>query len=279
MFLGIDKALREKNPKLHKKIPKFFIRWVERLIHQNEMNRFVEENINASSIEFATKGIDFFGATLKVVNEENIPKTGRYIVVSNHPLGGIDGLALISAVGKYRKDIKFPVNDLLMQITPMHEVFIPVNKHGKNSQNVVQQLNDVFASDEVVLYFPAGLCSRKQNGIVQDLDWKKTVITKAKEYKRDIIPAYFEGKNSNRFYNIANWRKKLGIKANLEMIFLPDEAFRQKGKELIVIFGTSISHQQFDPTKSEKEWAEWLKKEVYSLRNELKNDGKIDNAY
>lgn len=274
MFLEVDRALREKNPKLHKKIPKFLIRWVERLIHQDAMNGFVEENINASSIEFATKGIDFFGATLKVIHEENIPKTGRYIVVSNHPLGGIDGLALISAIGKYRKDIKFPVNDLLMQITPMHEVFIPVNKHGRNDQGAARQLNDVFASDELILYFPAGLCSRKQNGVVRDLEWKKTIIAKAKEYKRDIIPACFEGKNSNRFYNIANWRKKLGIKTNFEMIFLPDEAFRQKGKELIVIFGRSISHRQFDQTKSEKEWAEWLKEEVYHLRNELKENGK-----
>ena len=273
MFLDVDKALREKNPKLYKRIPKFLIRWIERLIHQDEMNGFLKENIDRSSIEFATKTIDFFGVKFKAIQEENIPKTGRYIVVCNHPLGGIDGMALISAVGKQRKDIKFPVNDLLMQLTPMHEVFIPVNKHGRNTQNAAQQLNDVFASDEMILYFPAGLCSRKQNGIVRDLAWKKTIIAKAKEYQRDIIPAYFEGENSNRFYNIANWRKKLGIKVNIEMIFLPDEAFRQKGKELFVIFGRSISYQQFDQTKNEKEWAEWLKNEVYELKNEL-NDGK-----
>jgi putative hemolysin len=271
MFLEVDKALREKNPKLHKRIPKFLIRRLERLIHQDEMNKFIQENENISSIEFAIKGMrDFFGTKMKALHEENIPKTGRYIVVCNHPLGGLDGLGLISVVGKHRKDVKFPVNDLLMQLTPMHEVFIPVNKHGRNSQEAAQQLNDVFASDELVLYFPAGLCSRKQNGVVKDLEWKKTIIAKAKEYQRDIIPAYFEGKNSNRFYNIAYWRKKLGIKANIEMIFLPDEAFRQKGKELIVIFGKSISYQQFDQTKSEKEWAEWLKNEVYNLKNELR---------
>ncbi len=274
MFLEVDRALREKNPGLYKKIPKFLIRKVERLIHQDAMNSFMDENINASSIEFATKGIDFFGATLRVEQEENIPKSGRYIIVSNHPLGGIDGLALISAIGKYREDIKFPVNDLLMQITPMHEIFIPINKHGRNSQEAAQQMNEVFASDDVILYFPAGLCSRKQNGIIRDLEWKKTIITKAKEYQRDIIPAYFEGQNSNRFYNISNWRKKLGIKINIEMIFLPDEAFKQKGKELIVIFGKPISYQKFNQSKSEKEWAEWLKEEVYRLEKEIRKDGK-----
>ena len=267
MLLDVNQVLLTKNPKLHRKIPAFLIRWVEKLIHQDEMNQFVESHFHESSIDFATHGVDFFGATVKVIQEENIPRTGRQIIVSNHPLGGLDGVALVSVVGKHRKDIKFPVNDILMQITPMKDVFVPINKHGRNKQESVKELNSIFASDNVILYFPAGLCSRKQKGIIEDLEWKRTIISKARDYERDIIPAYFDGRNSNRFYNIANLRQFLHIKPNLEMVLLPDESCRQKGKTVSLTFGTPISYSIFDQTKTDAEWASWLKNEVYALKN------------
>ena len=266
-FLDVGQVFKDKNPQLYRKIPRFVIRWIERLIHQDEMNGFMDEHIHDSSIDFATYGVDFFGAKLCINQEENIPRIGRQILVSNHPLGGLDGLALVRAVGKYRSDIKFPVNDLLMQLTPMKDVFTPVNKHGRNQQYAIKELNDIFASDNLILYFPAGLCSRKQNGVICDLEWKKTVITKAKEYSRDIIPVYFDGQNSNRFYNIANLRKRLKIKINLEMILLPDESFRQKGKTVTVTFGKPISYTLFDSTKTDMEWTAWLKEQVYALKD------------
>lgn len=267
MFLDVNKVIKSKSPGLHEKIPRFVIRWIEKIIHQDEMNGFMEEHIHDSSVDFATHAIAFFKATISVENPENIPRAGRYIVVSNHPLGGIDGLALISTVGQYRKDIKFPVNDILMQITPMRDIFVPINKHGKNKQEVIMQFNEIFESDDLILYFPAGLCSRRQKEGIRDLQWKKTVIAKARETHRDIIPVFFDGRNSNRFYNLSYWRTRLGIKANLEMIFLPDEAFRQKGKNFNIIFGKPISYTQFDNTKDDQEWANWLKKQVYALTN------------
>lgn len=269
-FLDVETAFKSKSPAAHKYIPRFIFRWIEKLIHQDAMNGYMERHINDSSVDFATHAMDFFQVSIHAKNEENIPKTGRKIIVSNHPLGGIDGLALISIVGKYRSDIKFPVNDLLMQITPMRDIFVPINKHGRNNSNAIQQFNDIFESDDLVLYFPAGLCSRKQNGKIYDLPWKKTIITKAKETQRDIVPVFFDGKNSNRFYNIANWRKKLGIKANLEMVFLPDEAFKQKDNHFNVIFGKPIPYTFFDESKSDKEWANWIKEQVYTLQIEDK---------
>lgn len=267
MFLDVSRAFEAKNPKWYRRIPKFMFRWVERLIHQDDMNGFMAKHMEDSSIDFATHAIDFFEAELRVRHEENIPSSGRQIVVSNHPLGGLDGLALISVLGKFRQDIKFPVNDLLMQITPMQDVFIPINKHGRNNQNAVRDLNDVFASDDLILYFPAGLCSRRQKGVIADPEWKKTIVTKAREYRRDIIPAYFDGRNSNRFYNIANIRKKLKININIEMVLLPDEAFRQKGKVITVTFGPLIPYSRLDNSKSDQEWTLWLRDKVYALKN------------
>ncbi|MDR2979511.1 MAG: 1-acyl-sn-glycerol-3-phosphate acyltransferase [Bacteroidales bacterium] len=265
-FIDLNMAFAEKSPALHRKIPGFFIRYVERLIHQDEMNGFMEAHINDLSIDFATAGLDFFQVSLQVFGEENIPASGRKIVVSNHPLGGLDGLALISVLGRYRSDIKFPVNDLLMQLTPMKDIFIPINKHGRTNVEATNQFNDAFASDDLILYFPAGLCSRKIDGKIQDLEWKKSIISKAKEYERNIVPAFFDGQNSRRFYRLANLRRKFGIKINLEMALLPDEAFRQKGNVINVIFGEEIPYCHFDDTRSDKAWAEWLKDEVYALK-------------
>ena len=267
MRIDVEEAFKQKNPKLHRKIPGFVFNKIRRLIHEEGINKFINEYENEPPIPFAIHGLeDLFKVNIEVINEENMPKTGRYIIVSNHPLGGLDGLAMISLLGRYRSDIKLPVNDLLMQIKPLHGVFTPINKHGRNRQGAIQQLNDIFSSDDLVIYFPAGLCSRKQKGKICDLDWKKTIITKAKEYQRDIIPVYFDGKNSNRFYNLANFRKKIGIKSNIEMIYLPDEMFRQTGKKFTIVFGNEIKYTTFDNSKSEMQWAQWLKEQVYDLQ-------------
>ncbi|HNW67511.1 MAG TPA: 1-acyl-sn-glycerol-3-phosphate acyltransferase [Bacteroidales bacterium] len=271
MYIDTAKIVKNKNLKIYKRIPKFLFRWLACIIHQDEINDFLSKHGNEDPIPFAESTMDFFDAKLQVINEENIPKTGRYIVVSNHPLGGLDGVGYISLMGKYRSDIKFPVNDLLMNLTPMHGVFIPINKHGKQNTNAIRDLNATFASDDLILYFPAGLCSRKQKGKICDLEWKQTIISKAKEYERDIIPAYFDGKNSNRFYRIANIRKFLGIKFNIEMLLLPDEMFRQKEKILSITFGKPISYKTFTTEKTNKEWAAWLKEQTYALQLDKNN--------
>ena len=264
--IDVKQTIASKNKKLAKWLPHFTIRWVEKLIHQDEMNQFLVKHEHDNAIDFARHVIeDFAQASISVVNEEKIPKEGRYIVVSNHPLGAIDGLALVSLLGKYRTDIKFPVNDLLMAIEPMRTIFIPINKHGRNNTDAAKELHNTFASNDLVLYFPAGLCSRKIDGNIQDLEWKKTIIQKAITYQRDIIPVYFEGRNSERFYRIANWRKKLGIKVNLEMILLPDEMTKQKGKNFTITFGDPISYTMFDNSKNHKEWAAWLRKQTLNL--------------
>lgn len=265
-LLDVSEALRSKNPKLYRWTPQFAIRAIERLIHQDEMNQLVDDNFDDSSIDFAHHIVEYFQVGLNIRGEEHIPRTGRYIVASNHPLGGLDGMAMISTLGQYRSDIKCPVNDLLMQVKQMHQVFMPINKHGRNSMGSMKQLEDVFASDELILYFPAGLCSRKQNGVIRDLDWKKTVITKARQFQRDIIPVHFDGRNSNRFYNLANLRKKLGIKVNIEFILLPDEMFRQRGQQFTITFGAPIPYTTFDHSHTDAEWANWLKEQVYTLK-------------
>jgi putative hemolysin len=203
--------------------------------------------------------------TYQVEGLENLSLDGHYLFASNHPLGGLDGMILIHTLGQKYPVVKFPVNDLLMYIKQLHPVFIPVNKHGAQTMDYAKQLDEAYNSQAQILYFPAGLCSRKQHGVIQDLDWKKSFISKAIKHQRDVVPVYFSGRNSNFFYNLAKIRAFLGIKANIEMLYLVDEMFKQKGKNISVKIGKPISYQTFDKSRTPQLWASWLKARVYEM--------------
>jgi len=263
--IDLEEIIRGKNPKLLKLIPGFILKYIKRIIHQNQVNDLLEKYKEKEGIDFVECILSDFGANINVINDKNIPATGRYIMASNHPLGGLDGMALMLVVGKAgRCDIVFPVNDLLLYLRNLKVLFIPINKHGKNIENKTL-LDDTFASDVIVLYFPAGLCSRKQKGKILDLEWKNTFIKKAIQFQRDIIPVHIDGSNSNFFYNLANWRKRLGIKTNIEMLYLVDEMFNQKNKDVNITFGKPISYKTFDNRFKTKEWAKLMKEHVYKL--------------
>jgi len=293
-FIDVEQLIASKNPRLLKILPKFIFSWLKKIVHQEEINGYIYRNRDKFGLEFIDAILEEFGVkseisipfdatnltTITTLTDSSthqlisssahdlttlISPSGRYIVASNHPLGGMDGMALIQVVGKVRKDIVFPVNDLLTSIPGLKPLFIPINKHGKNNENV-DIIENTFASGQVVLYFPAGLVSRKhKGGIIKDLEWKKTFITKARKYKRDIIPVYISGRNSNFFYNLAYWRGKLGIRANIEMLFLVDEMAKQKGKTIKMVFGQPIPYTTFDRSKSDTQWAEFVKEQVYEL--------------
>jgi len=270
-FIDLEKVISSKSPKLLKYIPSFIMNYLKKTLHVDELNGAIYRNREKMGVDFATVILEEFQARINVFNEHLIPRTGRYIIASNHPLGGLDGMALISVIGKVRKDLIFPVNDLLLFLPTLKPIFIPVNKVGFNCAENARLLHQTFASDKMVLYFPAGLCSRKNVGKIMDLDWKKTFISKAKEYQRDVIPVFIEGQNSNFFYNLSNIRKKFGIKANIEMLYLVDEMYKQKNKNINIIIGEPVSYNTFDKSKSDKEWANDLKKKVYELGGKYKS--------
>ena len=260
--IDVEQVLYSKNPALKKTIPGFIIKYLKRIVHQDELNEFLRRSGHLKDAEFIEAGLEFFNIKYNVSGVENIPATGRYIFVSNHPLGGLDGLVFIYELSKYFKELKFPVNDILMNIKNLSGIFLPVNKHGIQGREAARMIEEAYASDSQILYFPAGLCSRKKRGIIKDLQWHKSFISKAVQHKRDIVPAFFSGRNSDFFYNLSNFRNFLGIKANIEMLYLADEMFRQKGKEIDLVFGKTIPWQTFDKSKTPLEWAEWVKGKV-----------------
>jgi len=266
-LVDLDRVIYNKSPRLSKLLPKLFIRYLKRVIHQDDINYLVDINKDYYGLEFVNNTLKEMGIEYSVEGSENIPSSGRYIFASNHPLGGLDGLVFISELGKYFKEIRFFVNDLLLNIKNFDPIFIPVNKHGRQSLDYVKQIEKVYDSDAQILHFPAGLCSRKIKGKIVDLEWKKSFIAKAIKHKRDIVPVHFAGKNSNFFYNFANIRKTIGIKLNIEMIYLPGEMFNQKNKHIVLRFGRPISYKTFDKSLTYSGWAEKIKEKVYSLGN------------
>lgn len=265
--IDVEKVIANKNPKLLKRIPKFIIRYLKRIIRQNEINAFLSLHGDKTGLEFIDAGLNYLGITYEVKGIENI-QNNRYIFAANHPLGGLDGMVLMNEIGKKFKDIRFLSNDFLMNVPNVKEFFIPINKVGKQSLSYAKTLDMNFASNAQMLYFPAGLCSRKVDGKIIDLEWKKTFIQKAVQHERDVIPVYFYGKNSGFFYTLAKIRAFLKIKFNIEMLYLPNEMFKQKGKNIKLIIGKPIPFHTFDKSKKPLEWAKLVKQFVYKIKDD-----------
>lgn len=263
--INIKALFKEKNPRLAALLPGFVYRYINRIGHIDECNEIIALYGNQQGAEFAQSTVGYFNVTEEVKGLENVPTSGRFIFVANHPLGGFDALLLISNVYKRVGDLRFLVNDVLLKITPLSNIFVPINKHGGHSREAVQQIEKTYRSDVQILIFPAGLASRKINGQVTDTDWKKHFIQKAVEHHRDVIPVHISGQNSNFFYRLANLRKALGIKWNLEMFYLSDESFRHKKSKFTLTFGKPIPWQRFDSSKTQKEWADSVRDILYKL--------------
>lgn len=263
--VDVREAFYSRNPRVARLIPGFVYWYIERIVHQNEMNEFLKVHGKKTGIDFINAVIEDFNVKITVEGENNIPKKGKFQFVANHPLGGFDGMVLMHIISRYFKKIKFLVNDILMNILNIEELFIPVNTFGRQSVEYARRIDSEYASDAQILNFPAGICSRKNRGRIIDLEWKKSFISKSIQYKRDIVPVFFGGRNSNFFYNLSNIRKALGIKTNIELFFLADEMYRQKNKTVSVIFGQPVPYKTFSKERNHQEWAKWVKDKVYAL--------------
>ena len=265
-YIDVERMIGSKGVR----VPKIAVGLIEKILHVKELNEGIYLNREYFGLPFVYRFVEGkephnLGITIQTVGEENIPTDGNPMIVGNHPLGGPDGLALMAAVGHKRQDIQFPVNDFLLYLPGLRELFVPIDKVNKTK--AIATLESAFAAHNALLYFPAGACSRRQQGVIKDLEWKPTFIKKAVRYQRDIVPVYTDARNSNRFYRIANLRKRLGIKFSYEMVLLPGEMYAQRGNTFTLTFGHPIPWQTFDRSHSAYEWAQLLKEHVYRLKD------------
>ncbi|MFA5325397.1 MAG: 1-acyl-sn-glycerol-3-phosphate acyltransferase [Bacteroidales bacterium] len=267
MYIDVEKVIFSKSPYWAKHSPRFLINYLKKIIHQNEINELLSKYYGTQGVEFATNVLKYLNVNYNVHNTIKFNSDRRYIFVSNHPLGGFDGIVLLSYIGSIFPKLKFVVNDLLMHIEPLKPLFVPVNKLGKMNQEYVKQIKETYSSDSQILYFPAGLCSRLIKGKIQDLEWKKSFLKNAIKYDRDIIPIFFSGHNSKFFYRLAKLRKFLGIKFNIEMMYLPNEMFKQKNSTFDIYFGNPIPVSTFTKEHSIEEWIHYIRDKAYGTYN------------
>lgn len=267
-LIDLEKVIANKAPKIRKKIPTFIIRMLERLICQKAMNEIIARNYECKGASFAKAMSKDLGVTYSVNGMENLQKDGHYMFVSNHPLGAFDGVSYIAVFGDFFPKIKVIVNELLMYIEPLQSVFLPVNTMGRQKRSDMEALQKEYNDPETQLIsFPAGFCSRYIDGKIQDIEWKKSVIKQCVDSKRDIVPMYFDGRNSTTFYALEWIRRKLGMKFNIGLILLPRQMMKTaRGKHFKIYIGKPIPYQHFNQSKTDTQWAQWLREECYKLK-------------
>ena len=269
--INIDKILHDKMGDKAKFVPRPLVSWLKRILHQDEVNRYLWESRHLTGTEWLEECVRYLDMTLEVVGSENLPDKddGRlYTFVSNHPLGGADGVALGSIIGRhYDSKFRYLVNDILMNLPGLAPLCIPINKTGGQARSFPAMVKAGFESDNHILMYPAGLCSRRRNGEVRDLPWSKTFIVKSVQYQRDVVPIHFGGQNSDFFYKLANFSDKYVKKVNIAMIYLVDEMYKNVHKTFKVTIGKPIPWQTFDKSRTPAEWAQYVQDIVYKLPN------------
>jgi len=264
-LIDLDFVLKSRTPRFYKWFPRFFVNYLKRLIRQQEINEIITAYPDAEGIDFVIKILKHLNVTVTYSGFENLDDNKKYVFASNHPLGGLDGLAVLQVVGSKYTGVKAFINDLLLNIEGLIPVFQGVDVFKRNTKEHLRQIDELYNGDKQVIVFPAGMVSRKINKIVQDMEWKKSFLSKAIQFKRDVIPVYVDGKNTNFFYNFAKFREFLGFKFNIELIFLPGEFFKYKNKNINIIFGKPIPWEFFDKSKSVDEWVLYVRNESYKL--------------
>ena len=268
--IDLDAVLQGKMGKKARWVPRPAVSWLKKTIHQDEVNDFLWESRGLTGTPWLKATMKYLDMVLEIEGAENLPSKddGRlYTFVSNHPLGGIDGVALGSIIGEHYDDnFRYLVNDLLMNLPGLAPLCIPINKTGKQSRDFPAMVEAGFRSDHHMLMFPAGICSRKgSDGQIRDIDWKKTFVSKSVETHRDVVPIHFGGRNSEKFYRIANLGDRLKLKFTIATLWLVDEMYKNVGKTFRVTIGKPIPWQTFDKSKSPVQWAQWVREQVYSL--------------
>lgn len=266
-FIDIRKLIKSKNPRLLKWLPGFVIKYFEKILHQDEINQFLIDHKDFYDIEFCHALMKYFNIKVIIDGIEKIPSNERIVIVMNHPLGGMDAMAFISGVAKIRQDYKFIVNDLLLNLKNLQGLFLGVNKFGKNDGTIRNKIDNLFESDETVCIFPAGKVSRRMKGNIADLEWKKTFVTLSRKYNRKIVPVYIDGELSGFFYRLFEFRQRLGIKTNIEMMYLADEMFKQRNKTIRFFVRDCIDLDNYFSNESDRDVSERIRNILYDIKS------------
>ncbi len=265
-LINIEKTIRSQKNKTVRNMPKFVINILRKIMHENWFNEIITYDKDKFGVDFVRANSKFMNLNIPIKNNDNVPDSGRFIFVCNHPVGGPDFTAVIWAISEKFYNIKVITNELLQAVTNFGDLFLPVSVFGKTTTESKKKIDIALQSDAQLVTFPAGRVSRKTKGIIKDKEWHRSFVRFAVEYKRDVIPVFIDAVNSKLFYRIATIRRFFGIKANLELFMLPHEAYNKQNTTIGIIFGKPIHYETFKDNKTHKEWAQYVKEIVYKLK-------------
>lgn len=244
-MVNIQREISLKFPSLLKlpfiiKKPIFEI--IKRIIHENEINNFLQSKEKLSPFDFIDAVLEYFNFSYKVSSNqiENIPPSGRVIIIANHPLGALDALSLIHLIQKVRSDVRVVANDVLAQIDQLKPILLSIDAFGlKTSKETIEQIYTSLDSEQAVIIFPAGEVSRARPAGVKDTKWHKGFLKFALKKNTPILPIHIKAKNSTLFYTLSTLNKKLSA------TLLPHEMFNKKNKNLEFNIGEIIPFKSF----------------------------------
>ena len=268
-YIDVAKSIKESDSKLLAKLPSFVVRLISKIVKEKQINELLNKYSDDIGGDFLENILKELNITLKIEGLENLPINEKCFFVSNHPFGIIDGLTLTSIVNHKYGHLKAIANDAFDYIPHLKPFIISVNVYGKSSKEHITALEKTYQSNIPITHFPAGAVSRITAGKIQDDVWKKSFVKKAKQHKRDIVPFYIHGKNSNLFYSVYRIRKWFGISQNIELVLLPGEMFKKRNKIIKINIGKPIPHNSLDKTASDSEWAQKIRNQVYQLGKKI----------
>lgn len=240
-MLNVEQVLTERFPGFFSNKPrlltKSMLTLMRMLFHEREVNRFLEEHRGVRGLDFIEKVLEYFDLDYLVSSRdlENIPPTGRVVVVANHPLGALDALSLIQMISRVRSDIRVVANDLLSALEPLGDLLLPVdNLGGGSSRKGIKQVYAALEREELVIIFPAGEVSRLRPNGVRDVRWKGGFLQFASRTDAPLLPIFIDARNSPLFYAVSMLYKPVAA------LLLVGEMFRQHSNTISFRIGELV---------------------------------------
>ncbi len=271
-MIDIQKEIEKKFPKIKEKenvLKKSLLKIAKKIVHEDSINQFLSQNSHLKGFDFVDAVLDYFDFDYTVSSNDlqNIPSTGKVIIIANHPLGGLDALCLLKLVGQIRKDVKILANDFLVGFEALHSLMIPLdNFKDRQSKESIKKIYEALKNEEAIIIFPAGEVSRATPKGVKDPAWNKGFLNFAKNSNSAILPIFLDAKNSKTFYTISL------INKTFSTLLLSNEMFNKKSKNINIKIGQIIPSENITPKGLNKDFLVNLyKKHLYALKKGKKS--------
>ena len=271
-MIDIQKEIEKKFPKIREKenfLKKSLFKIAKKIVHEDSINQFLSQNSHLKGIEFVDAVLDYFDFDYTVSSSDlqNIPTSGKVVIIANHPLGGLDALCLLRLISQVRQDVKIVANDFLAGFEALNSLLIPIDNYKlRQSKNDIKKIYEALNNEEAVIIFPAGEVSRASTKGIKDPSWNKGFLNFAQNTNAPILPLFLDAKNSKTFYTISLLNKTFST------LLLSHEMFKKKSKRINIKIGQIIPNENIVPKGIDKKFLVNLyRKHLYSLKKGKKS--------